>query len=230
MISIIIPTYNEEKNLPKLLKSIKKQKYKELELIVSDANSTDNTKKIAKKFNCKIIKGGLPAKGRNNGAKIAKGELLIFLDADTQLQNNFIKNVEKKFIGNNIDIAGVNLKPITKNYLEKIFHQFYNVFQRAMQNIDPLLSGACIIVKKEAFNKIKGFDETIKIAEDHAIARKAKKIGLKFKIIDEYILLDTRRFEKEGRIIFSMKLVVLWFRRMFGEIRNTNIEYDLTSR
>ncbi len=74
MISIIIPTLNEEKYLPKLLRSIKEQDFKEeLEIIVADANSEDKTREIAKKFSCKIVEGGLPAKARNEGAKIAKG-------------------------------------------------------------------------------------------------------------------------------------------------------------
>lgn len=59
MISIIIPTWNEENYLPKLLECIKKQTYRDYEVIVADANSTDNTKAIAKKYDCKIVKGGL---------------------------------------------------------------------------------------------------------------------------------------------------------------------------
>ena len=76
MISIIIISKNEEKVHPRLLESIKHQKTKfKYEVIVSDANSKGKTKKIAKKYKCKIVKGGLPSKGRNNGAKSAKYEL-----------------------------------------------------------------------------------------------------------------------------------------------------------
>lgn len=93
MLSIIIPTLNEEENLPKLLQSIKKQKLnQELEIIVSDAGSQDKTREIAKSFGCIIVEGGLLSKGRNNGAKEAKGDLLLFADADTVLPLNFLKN------------------------------------------------------------------------------------------------------------------------------------------
>ena len=84
-LSIIIPTLNEEKYLPLLLKSIKKQTLKPLEIILADARSKDETIKIGREFGCKIIKGGNPGFGRNNGAKIAKGEMLLFLDADVIL-------------------------------------------------------------------------------------------------------------------------------------------------
>ena len=91
-LSIIIPTWNEEKYLPRLLDCIRNQTYKNYEIIVADANSKDNTRKIAKKFGCRITNGGLPAVGRNNGAKIAKGYFLIFIDADVQIENDFLEN------------------------------------------------------------------------------------------------------------------------------------------
>ena len=81
-LSIIIPTLNEENYLPLLLESIKKQNFKSYEIIVADAGSTDRTIEIAKNHGCKITSGGLPAKARNQGAKIAKGDLLLFSDAD----------------------------------------------------------------------------------------------------------------------------------------------------
>ena len=90
MLSIIIPAYNEEKYLPRLLRCIKEQTYKDYEIIIADANSTDKTRQIAKKYGCKIAKGGLPAVGRNNGAKIAKGDILLFLDADAKFNKNFL--------------------------------------------------------------------------------------------------------------------------------------------
>ena len=92
MLSIIIPTKNEEHYLPLLLNSIKRQKYSgPMELIVADAGSTDKTVAIAKKFGAKVVKGGHPGVGRNAGAKVAKGELFLFLDADVVLPPGFLK-------------------------------------------------------------------------------------------------------------------------------------------
>ena len=94
MISIVIPTYNEQKYLPELLKSLKKQTYKHYEIIISDNNSTDNTLNIAKTYKCKIVKGGYPPIARNNGAKVAKYDLL-FIDSDVIIND---KNLLKNFI------------------------------------------------------------------------------------------------------------------------------------
>ena len=74
-LSIIIPTYNEEEYLHKLLDSIKSQSFSDYEIIVADANSKDNTREIAISYGCKVVNGGLPAIGRNNGAKVAEGRL-----------------------------------------------------------------------------------------------------------------------------------------------------------
>lgn len=76
--SIVIPTYNEEEYLPKLLESIKMQSYDDYEIIVADANSNDRTREIAEEYGCIVVEGGLPAVGRNNGAKVAKGEIILF--------------------------------------------------------------------------------------------------------------------------------------------------------
>ena len=94
MLSIIIPCLNEEEYLPLLLESVKKQKFLDYEIILADAGSKDKTLQIAKKYNCKIVPGGLPSKGRNQGAKKAKGDLLLFLDADVILPDGFFKDAD----------------------------------------------------------------------------------------------------------------------------------------
>ena len=106
MLSVIIPTFNEEKYLPKLLESIKKQTYKDYEIIVADATSKDRTRQMAKKYNCRVIKGGMPAIGRNNGAKIAKGDILLFLDADSIIEKDFISNALIYMKKRKLDVAG----------------------------------------------------------------------------------------------------------------------------
>ena len=80
MLSIIIPTLNEEKHLPRLLKNIKDNNLENYEIIVADNNSKDKTRQIAKKYRCKIVQGGLPSKAKNNGAKAARGSLLFFIE------------------------------------------------------------------------------------------------------------------------------------------------------
>lgn len=88
-ISVIIPTYNEERLLPRCLKSVTSQHYprKDIEIIVVDDGSTDRTKEIAKKFGAKIIHNGTHhiERGKSIGLKNARGTYIFFIDADNAL-------------------------------------------------------------------------------------------------------------------------------------------------
>ena len=90
MLSVIIPTYNEENYLGVLLECLKNQTFRDFEVIVADADSKDKTREIAKKTDTKIVKGGRQAFGRNNGAKSARGDILVFMDADLSFDNEFL--------------------------------------------------------------------------------------------------------------------------------------------
>lgn len=93
MVSVIITTKNEEKNIERLLISIKKQSYKKLEIIVVDNNSTDNTTSIAKKYTTKVYtKGPERSVQRNFGVSKSSGETLLVLDADMELGPDVIKS------------------------------------------------------------------------------------------------------------------------------------------
>ena len=76
-----------------------------------NANSKDATVDIAKQYGCVVVPGGLPAKGRNSGARVAKGEILFFLDADTILPDHFLKRSLQGLAKRNLDIASFRLKP-----------------------------------------------------------------------------------------------------------------------
>lgn len=199
MLSIIIPTFNEEKYLPILLKSITRQDFKDYEIIIADANSGDKTLDIAKKYNCKIVVGGLPAKGRNEGAKAAKGDALLFLDADVVLPQNFFKKALFEFSDQKINFGAFILLPYPKNKVSYFFfNNFYNKQTTFFEKFSPHAAGAAILIKKEIFEKLNGYDETVKLAEDHDLAKRAKKIT-KFKFLKSTkVFVSDRRFRQDG--------------------------------
>lgn len=208
MLSIVSPTLNEEKYLPLLLEEIRKQEFSDYEIIVADAGSEDKTVEIAKSYGCKVVAGGLPAKGRNEGAKAAKGELLLFLDADLTLPPDFLEKSLKEFGNRKLDVASYCLEPQTnKKIIKTGFALLYNRPITFSQRI--LAYGAMgILVKKEIFKKLKGFDENIKLAEDHYFVRQASKIG-KFGIIKSTrIRVHLRRFEADGYLKTCLKYLL----------------------
>ncbi len=202
MLSIIIPTLNEEGRLERLLKSIEKQELKDYELIVADNGSEDKTLEIAKKYNCKITKGGLPAEGRNNGAKVAKGNLLLFLDADVYFEDKILSKVLKEFNERKLKIATFCLTPYGESKksekISKIFFTFfYNIPIRILEKVLPHAAMG-ILVEKDLFEELNGFNEDIKLAEDHDLARRAGKIGKYGVLKSGKLKVSDRRFQKEG--------------------------------
>lgn len=228
MISIIIPALNEEERLPLLLESIKKQNFKDYELILADAGSKDKTAEIAKKYGCKIVPGGLPAKGRNEGAKVAKYNSLFFCDADTILPDDFFEKSLNEFEKRKLDIASFCLIPFPKNWRTSfLLNVFYNKPIVLMQGFLPHVAMG-IIIKKDLFEKVGGFDEGVKLAEDHYLAREAKKIfGAKVGIIKStYLFFSDRRFKTDGWILTGLKYLICEIHMIFvGPVKSDIFNY-----
>lgn len=210
-ISIIVPTLNEEKDLPKLLESVNKQNFKDFEVIIADAGSKDNTRKIARKYGCKVIQGGMPAVGRNAGAKVAKGEFLYFLDADVVLPEDFLADsyieIQERFL----DLATCSMNPVSDVLVDKVLHNMMNTFFKLSQYSEmPKAPGFCILVSKRLFKRVNGFDEEIKLAEDHDFIERAAKFRHLRVLFNTYIYVSVRRLEKEGRLGVSKKYLLAW--------------------
>jgi len=231
MISIIIPAYNEEKYLPELLGCIKGQTCKDYEIIVADADSKDGTRQVAKKYKCKVVKGGMPGAGRNNGAKIAKGEILLFLDADSRIEGDFLENALKDMQKRKLDAAGSYMYSLSSNLLDKIFLCIFNGWTFLTQFFYPNACGSGIFCKKWLHEKVRGFDESIKLSEDMDYVRRCGKYG-KFRMIKKSKLIySMRRYTNEGRLKVGLKLLLsAVYRLIFGEIRSDVFRYNLRYR
>lgn len=228
-LSIIIPTLNEEEYLPILLRQIKKQTFKDYEIIVADAGSKDKTVEIAKSFGCKIIKGGLPAKGRNEGAKIAKSNIFLFLDADNIFfPEDLLEKGLEEFERRNLVVAAFPIY-VNGNFFDKICYFFYNLFVKITENFLPHASNI-ILIKKDVFEKVGGFDESIEIGEDHYLARQAKKYG-KFGLLKAGpVITSARRLEVAGRFkIYSIYLFTGFYMLLFGALRKKIFNYHYNS-
>lgn len=227
MVSIIIPAYNEENFLPKLLRSIKRQTYRNKEVIVADAKSTDKTREAAAFYGAKIVDGGPVAAGRNNGAKYAKGDILLFLDADVVLPDaSFLWQTAMEFTRRHLGIATCLPTPISAKKIDHAFHDFFNVYTKLLGAMMPHTPGFCIMARREIHEKIGGFDEKIKLAEDHDYAERAVRHG-KFGVLkSRKIPVSIRRFNKDGRFMIAMKYVFCELHRMtLGSVKSDIFKY-----
>ncbi|MFO8015814.1 MAG: glycosyltransferase [Candidatus Woesearchaeota archaeon] len=227
-ISIIIPALNEEDYLPKLLESIKKQTMKDYEVIIADAGSKDRTVSIAKKHGAKVVRGGMPAKGRNNGAKAANGDFLFFFDADVILPKGFLGNAYDEMQGRFLDLATCEFRPISNLTIDKVLHGFANMLVKLGQFAeDSRAPGFCILVTRRLFDRVGGFDESLKMAEDRDFVSRASKFRPLRVLESASLKLSVRRLDKEGRLNLLAKYLYLAFHQRFrGKVKDDIFEYE----
>lgn len=236
LFSIVIPTLNEEKFIPKLLTDLKKQTERDFEVIVVDAKSHDQTKQQVSKFKTDLKLHFFEAKKRNvshqrnHGALKAKGKYLVFLDADSRVGQNFLEKL-KTFISTK---AGLVLLPYVdpaENRADvKTLYQFINFLIDVSQNTKkPLSSVGGMIWEKNFFKTIGGFDEEIFIGEDHSIVQKAARWGVKAQFMPHIkIKFSFRRIKKEGSLKSLYKLLKGTFHTFFkGDIKEEIFDYEM---
>ncbi|HOJ17415.1 MAG: glycosyltransferase [Ignavibacteriales bacterium] len=208
--SIIIPTLNEEKLLPNILNQLTEANLKEkfgYEIIISDGGSTDKTFQIASKYADKIVynEGNFRtiAIGRNEGARVAKGSILIFINGDILFEDplRFFSFVHEKFVPSEFSAMTCRVKvfPEEETQGDKIFHGFYNNYFKCLNKLGMGMGrGECQVIRKEVFEKVGGNLEHLTAGEDFDLYRRIKKTG-KILFVDEICVYESpRRYRKLG--------------------------------
>lgn len=227
-VSVVIPAKNEERYLPILLGGLEKQTHRPEQIILADAQSTDKTRQIAEEHGCLIVEGGMPGLGRNAGAKIATGDVILFLDADVQINNKyFIEAALEEFNKKQLDIAAPDIHLVNGRLLDKIGHDFYNFYVRMWGAWRPHAPGFCIFIRRLLFEDIGGFDPSILLCEDHELAKRAGKRG-KFGFLDSVSIgVTDRRLRRDGGFVVAVKYVLAEIHMMLlGPIRHNLFRYD----
>lgn len=195
MLSIIIPTYNEEDHIGKIIAYIRQQANAELitEILVVDGGSTDDTVFITKKLDCTLLIA--PQKGRaaqmNFAAKTAAAPVLYFLHADSFPPPNFISLISKELI------KGTEAGCFYLRFDHR--HWFINTVALLTRlNTQYIRFGdQSLFIKKQLFEQIGGFDESHIVMEDHEIIRRVKKQA-KFSLIRQPVITSARKFLENG--------------------------------
>lgn len=170
-VSIIIPTKNNERTIAPLLNSIKNQSFKEVEVILVDGFSTDNTTKIASSFGARVFKlEGERAKAKNFGIQKSKGDFLLFLDSDMILQPQVVEECIK-ICSNNVAGVIIPERSIGKGFWIKV-----RDFERSLYAGSWMESAR--FFKKEYVIKVDGFDEEVIFFEESTLPIKIQENGM----------------------------------------------------
>lgn len=234
LISVIIPTLNEEKLLPKLLDQLSDQKLKEkynYELIISDGGSKDRTIEIAKKYSDKMVihkeqRRQKISEGKNLGFKVSEGDILIFICADCKLENpNQFFDYVKKFSSSKYVAATFwfDTFPEEKKWSDYIFHFFFNWFIRILNLIgDGMGRGECQVIKRNVFEEIGGYNENLTAGEDYDLYSRIRKLGKIDVDFNIKVYESPRRYRKFG----YLQILSMWFRNSLRVLNIVKTQVD----
>jgi len=190
-ISIIIPTYNEEQNIGKLVKYLVSHRVNaDVDLIVADGGSKDNTVAEAEKAGATVVAS--PGKGRsaqmNYGASLAIGEVLYFVHADSIPPPDFESDIQKA-IQQGFDLGRYRTKFDSPKKILKINAWFTRFDLFICMGGDQTL-----FVKRELFETCSGFNENMQIMEEYDFCKRAREHG-KYKIMNDAALISARKYD-----------------------------------
>jgi glycosyltransferase involved in cell wall biosynthesis len=203
-LTIVIPAKNEERLLPRLLASLVTQDYPQIRdtnLLIADAGSTDRTLEIAAQFrrwlNVRVIPGGLPSVGRNNGARAAASRYVLFLDADIELADHtLVRRAVELMKQRSLHCVTTDIFCKNGGLKDQLLYSGNNLVQRLSRFHKPFATGMFMLVDKTKFDELGGFDEQALYAEDYQLTRQIARC--RFRTIRGGIYSTNRRFCKMG--------------------------------
>lgn len=209
--SVIIPTLNEEKFLPHLLDSLVLQTNKDFEVIVVDGLSKDKTVEVAHRFDAtlpslQILTGDKRgvSRQRNIGAKNARGEWLVFIDADSVLYPHTLDRIAAYIKTHKPTIFTSWFSPDQDTQSDGLSTLFANMYIEGSILVHrPVSPGTMTIIHKSIFDSIRGYDETVTFAEDYDLTTRVAKAGYPLAILRETLYIYSfRRMRREGKLKF----------------------------
>jgi GT2 family glycosyltransferase len=181
-LSIIIPAYNAEATLAECLEACMAQTHPDCEIIVVDDGSMDRTAEIAKDFDVQYVhqENAGPAAARNNGARIASGDVIALTDSDCIAEPNWIEELINGFDADNVVAVGGTYGIANESSpLARIIHEEIQIRHEKFSDTVDFLGSFNVAYKKDIFLEVGGFDENFRAAsgEDNDLAYRLHDTG-----------------------------------------------------
>ncbi len=219
-LSVIIPAWNEELWLPRLLRRLRLCDAV-TEVIVADNDSRDGTARVAREAGCRVVPGGLPARARNRGAEAASGDILLFLDADAVIERTEVLKLLRHFERPEVAAVHCRLVPIDASPFVRFCYSAADVYFRALARLGGAQAiGSCMVVRRECFVRAGGFREDIAVGEDADLYRRLRLVGKVTYDRSARVHVSPRRFAIENPAVFAGKCLVWAALRAIGSRRS----------
>lgn len=233
-LAIIIPTLNEEHFIGRLLDSIIAQTVKPKELVVVDAYSKDKTIEEIKKrqaktrLRCLQIPKHTIARQRNFGVAKTSSPHLLFLDADMELRGkDTLAKYFREILARKPDVAAAQNLSDSATLKNTVYFKAENLLVKFLKHIWPVITARNLYVKREMFNKVKGFDDSIAVAEDQELVSRIVKAGAKLVLLKTVKLYTSaRRVEHEGRRKYVLRMLMFGVSIMLFGHKRSNVRYE----
>lgn len=220
MISVVLPAYNEEKEITRCLASLARQKTnREFEIIVVDNASTDTTKEVAARFLTQIPLTIIsePRKGRGAaraaGFKAARGEIILSTDADTVVPPDWIEKLTTGLLaGGAVAVAGSTTVHGCGRFTTAVFNRVVQPFSTRFYRLlfgHYWLSGFNFAIYRDVYLKAGGFNAKLTAMEDTDLGFRVKKIGRIRFLPNVLVEFSGRRFE--NRFLAGLRDYVVQF-------------------
>ena len=229
MLSFIVPAHNEEHELPAALAAVRaaaEASAQPFEIIVVDDASTDATSKIAQRAGAVVLPVNYRhiAAARNAGARVARGDVLFFVDADTRI---FPEHVTGALNALAAGCAGGGAHVVTEGSVPWWGHLFVQVFSFFYFTLSNLGAGAFLFTTRENFAVAGGFDEQFFAGEEVYFTLALKKLG-RFKLLRRPIVTSGRklRMHSAGHIFKRSFALLLGGKGAIRSREKLDIWYD----
>lgn len=230
--SIVVPTLNEQKYIGTVLKGLKAQTFKDFEVIIVDADSEDKTLEVIEQnkgdLDIRVVQPhqrGVSFQ-RNYGASLARYDDLIFFDADTFVEKDFLQKIAEYLKKHEVDTLTAWNIPISNRKIDHmVAYMFNRLYLEGVKNSKPAAIGTFIYFRKKPFETLKGFDSANIIGEDAELVMRAAQNGYTYALLREPVVyFSTRRADKEGRLHFVIRNIMLGFYyHLRGPMKNPKI-------
>lgn len=199
-VSVVIPTYMESRYIGRCLKALRNEGVDEI--IVIDGGSDDDTVEIAERY-ADVVKSSpsydSPAKARNEGIRVARGDVVAFVDADTVVAKGWLLALKEGFSEGVVGVGGP-AHPLEKDeFLEAAYMLSYDLMVRLTIWIGkPHLMGFNSAFRRDALIKVGGFREDVRVSEDALLSMEISKLGRIRFVPGMIVYTSARRILKRG--------------------------------